>query len=90
MSATLPVRLPAVRAEQASAADVSVPVRTSVAPPEMGAFGEPVACVYPTFPSNAGVVDGTGGTVKYGSWTLTLSNDATPMTFAPTPGAPDE
>jgi len=45
MSATLPVRLPAVRAEQASAADVSVPVRTSVAPPERGAFGEPVACV---------------------------------------------
>src|SRR5258705_544298 len=80
MSATLPARLPAGRAAQASATEAEVPVRARGYVPDAGGPGAPVAALKP----NAWL----SGVAVNANWLVcVLSNDATPMTFLPTPGA---
>src|SRR4030095_4350126 len=93
MSATLPERLPAVNGltrlpsacwiKHPSVVLAVAPVRTSGIVPEVGAAGAAAAAIYPNARSS-------GAAVKNACSTWLLSNDPTPITLRPTPGAAAE
>src|SRR5688572_11420656 len=83
INAILPAKLPGAGATalQASLAEVWVPVRAIGNVPEVGAAGEAVAWLYATRRSSGEMVKERGVVM----WEL--SNDATPITLLPKPGA---
>src|SRR5215204_5356362 len=93
MSASLPERLAAGNGltsvpsgcaiEHASFVVVVVPVRTSGIVPEVGGAGAAAAVLYPKARSS-------GAAVKNGRSRWLLSNEPTPITLRPTPGAAAE
>ena len=80
-SAAAPSRLPSGSGLHASLTLVTAPVRATGRLPARGGGGAPVAVLKPTARSS-------GERVKAGWVTEVLSNEAVPMAFSPTPGAP--